>query len=72
VIAARSANFGVAENRRNRSLRLERKKGTVYNEMVTSMDQPGRLLYYAAWKWFMENAIRFPLSPVVLRKRYAR
>ena len=28
------------------SLRLE-EKGTVYNEMVTSMDQPGRLLYYA-------------------------
>jgi Zn-dependent M16 (insulinase) family peptidase len=39
-------NFAVAENPSDRSLRLE-EKGTVYNEMVTSMDQPGRLLYYA-------------------------
>jgi Zn-dependent M16 (insulinase) family peptidase len=39
-------NFGVSENPTDHSLRLE-EKGTVYNEMVTSMDQPGRLLYYA-------------------------
>jgi Zn-dependent M16 (insulinase) family peptidase len=40
-------NFAVAENPADRSLRLE-EKGTVYNEMVTSMDQPGRRLYHAA------------------------
>jgi Zn-dependent M16 (insulinase) family peptidase len=40
-------NFGVAENPGDHSLRLE-EKGTVYNEMVTSMDQPSRLVYYAA------------------------
>jgi hypothetical protein len=39
-------NFAVAENPSDRSLRLE-EKGSVYNEMVTSMDQPGRRLYYA-------------------------
>jgi Zn-dependent M16 (insulinase) family peptidase len=39
-------NFGVSTNPSDNSLRLE-EKGTVYNEMVTSMDQPGRLLYYA-------------------------
>ena len=39
-------NFGVSENPSDRSLRLE-EKGSVYNEMVTSMDQPGRRLYYA-------------------------
>jgi Zn-dependent M16 (insulinase) family peptidase len=40
-------NFAVAENPSDRSLRLE-EKGTVYNEMVTSMDQPTRRLYYAS------------------------
>jgi Zn-dependent M16 (insulinase) family peptidase len=40
-------NFGVTENPSDRSLRLE-EKGTVYNEMVTSMDQPGRRIYHAA------------------------
>jgi Zn-dependent M16 (insulinase) family peptidase len=40
-------NFAVAENPSDRALRLE-EKGTVYNEMVTSMDQPGRRLHYAA------------------------
>jgi len=39
-------NFAVAENPSDSSLRLE-EKGSVYNEMVTSMDQPGRRLYYA-------------------------
>ena len=39
-------NFGVAETPESHLLRLE-EKGTVYNEMVTSMDQPGRLVYYA-------------------------
>src|SRR5688572_29156289 len=40
-------NFGATENPSDRSLRLE-EKGTVYNEMVTSMDQPGRRIYNAA------------------------
>src|SRR6187431_211036 len=40
-------NFGVSENPSDNSLRLE-EKGTVYNEMVTSMDQPTRRAYYAA------------------------
>jgi Zn-dependent M16 (insulinase) family peptidase len=40
-------NFAVAKNDSDGSLRLE-EKGTVYNEMVTSMDQPSRLVYYAA------------------------
>jgi len=40
-------NFGVVENPADHSLRLE-EKGSVYNEMVTSMDQPGRRVYYAA------------------------
>ena len=40
-------NFAVAENPSDHSLRLE-EKGSVYNEMVTSMDQPGRLVYYKA------------------------
>ena len=39
-------NFGVTENPSDHSLRLE-EKGSVYNEMVTSMDQPVRRLYYA-------------------------
>src|SRR5688572_14008059 len=39
-------NFGVTENPSDKSLRLE-EKGSVYNEMVTSMDQPGRRVYYA-------------------------
>jgi Zn-dependent M16 (insulinase) family peptidase len=38
-------NFGVTENSSDRSLHLE-EKGAVYNEMVTSMDQPGRRVYY--------------------------
>ena len=40
-------NFAAAENPSDHSLRLE-EKGTVYNEMVTSMDQPTRRLYYAS------------------------
>src|SRR5262245_6900997 len=40
-------NFAATENPSDRSLRLE-EKGTVYNEMVTSMDQPTRRLYYAS------------------------
>lgn len=40
-------NFAAAENPSDRSLRLE-EKGTVYNEMMTSMDQPTRRLYYAS------------------------
>lgn len=40
-------NFAVAENPADRSLRLE-EKGTVYNEMVTSMDQATRRIYYAS------------------------
>src|SRR5688572_29290689 len=52
-------NFGVVENPGDRSLRLE-EKGTVYNEMVTSMDQPGRRLYYAGLA--MIYGPRHPLS----------
>jgi Zn-dependent M16 (insulinase) family peptidase len=40
-------NFGISENPRDKSLRLE-EKGTVYNEMVSSMDQPGYRIYRAA------------------------
>src|SRR5258708_19835216 len=40
-------NFGVAENPRDQTLRLE-EKGTVYNEMVSSMDQPGYRIYRTA------------------------
>ena len=40
-------NFGVTENPGDHSLGLE-EKGTVYNEMVSSMDQPGSRLYRAA------------------------
>ena len=40
-------NFGVSANPADGSLRLE-EKGTVYNEMVTSMDQPARRLFRAA------------------------
>ena len=40
-------NFGVAENARDQTLRLE-EKGTVYNEMVSSMDQPIYRIYRAA------------------------
>jgi len=40
-------NFAAAENPADHSLRLE-EKGTVYNEMMTSMDQPTRRLYYAS------------------------
>jgi Zn-dependent M16 (insulinase) family peptidase len=40
-------NFAATENPSDRTLRLE-EKGTVYNEMVTSMDQPTRRLYYAS------------------------
>lgn len=37
-------NFGISEDPKSGSLRLE-EQGTVYNEMVTSMDQPARRLY---------------------------
>jgi Zn-dependent M16 (insulinase) family peptidase len=40
-------NWGVSANPQDGSLRLE-EKGTVYNEMVTSMDQAGSRLYRAA------------------------
>ena len=40
-------NFGVTENPRDQSLGLE-EKGTVYNEMVSTSDQPGRRLYTTA------------------------
>jgi Zn-dependent M16 (insulinase) family peptidase len=40
-------NFGIAENARDHTLRLE-EKGTVYNEMVSSMDQPNALLWRTA------------------------
>ncbi|MGC2236312.1 MAG: hypothetical protein WA584_09130 [Pyrinomonadaceae bacterium] len=39
-------NWGVTENA-DKSLRIE-EKGTVYNEMSSSMTQPGRLIYAAA------------------------
>lgn len=37
-------NFGIAENPGDKSLRLE-EKGTVYNEMISHMDQPGARVY---------------------------
>ncbi len=40
-------NFGIGEDPKTGALHLE-EQGTVYNEMVTSMDQPGRRLYQAA------------------------
>jgi len=40
-------NFGVSTNPKDGSLRLE-EKGSVYNEMVTSMDQPGSRLFHDA------------------------
>ncbi|MEP6702263.1 MAG: hypothetical protein ABJB04_04670, partial [Betaproteobacteria bacterium] len=40
-------NFGIAENPRDQTLRLE-EKGTVYNEMVSSMDQPAYRIYRTA------------------------
>ena len=40
-------NFGIGEDPKDGSLHLE-EKGTVYNEMVTSMDQANRRLYQAA------------------------
>lgn len=40
-------NFGIAENARDRTLHLE-EKGSVYNEMVSSMDQPGYRIYRTA------------------------
>lgn len=40
-------NFGVNVDPQNGSLSLE-EKGTVYNEMTTSMDQPQSRLFYAA------------------------
>lgn len=39
-------NFGVTENPSDKTLRLE-EKGTVYNEMVSSMNRPVSRLYYA-------------------------
>ncbi len=39
-------NFGIGEDPKDGSLHLE-EKGTVYNEMVTSMDQANRRLYQA-------------------------
>jgi Zn-dependent M16 (insulinase) family peptidase len=39
-------NFGVSENPRDKSLRIE-EKGTVYNEMVTAMEQPVSRVYRA-------------------------
>jgi len=42
-------NFGVADNPVDHKLTLD-EKGTVYNEMVTSTDQPGRRLYTAVLK----------------------
>ena len=42
-------NFGVTENPVDQKLTLD-EKGTVYNEMVTSTDQPGRRLYTAVLK----------------------
>jgi Zn-dependent M16 (insulinase) family peptidase len=39
-------NFGVTENPADKSLRLE-EKGTVYNEMVSSMDRPGYRIFRA-------------------------
>jgi Zn-dependent M16 (insulinase) family peptidase len=40
-------NFGITEDAADKKLGLE-EKGSVYNEMVSSMDQPGRRLYRAA------------------------
>lgn len=37
-------NFGVTENPADKTLRLE-EKGSVYNEMVSSMDQPGSRIF---------------------------
>lgn len=37
-------NFGVTENPADKTLRLE-EKGSVYNEMVSSMDQPGSRVF---------------------------
>src|SRR5262245_17166102 len=54
-------NFAVTENPADRSLRLE-EKGTVYNEMVTSMDQPVRRLYYESMR--MVHGTEHPLSYV--------
>ncbi len=42
-------NFGVTDNPVDQKLTLD-EKGTVYNEMVTSTDQPGRRLYTAVLK----------------------
>lgn len=39
-------NFGVTEDPANGTVRLE-EKGTVYNEMVSAFDRPGRRLFYA-------------------------
>ncbi len=43
-IAREVRNFGVSENPANHELRLE-EKGTVYNEMVSSMAKPDWILY---------------------------
>jgi Zn-dependent M16 (insulinase) family peptidase len=53
-------NFGIAENARGGSLRLE-EKGTVYNEMVSSMDQPASRLYRESGKmiWGPEHPLSF-------------
>jgi Zn-dependent M16 (insulinase) family peptidase len=40
-------NFGIGEDPKTGALHLE-EQGTVYNEMVTSMDQPSRRLYQAS------------------------
>ena len=40
-------NFGINEDPKNGALKLE-EQGTVYNEMVTSMDQPAQRIYQAS------------------------
>src|SRR5688572_25516325 len=52
-------NFGITENPADQSLGLE-EKGSVYNEMVSSMDQPTRRLYMTANS--MVYGAKHPLS----------
>ena len=46
-------NYGVTENPVDKTLRLE-EKGTVYNEMVSSMDRPNYRIFRAMDQWFIE------------------
>jgi hypothetical protein len=64
-------NWGVSENPADETLRLE-EKGTVYNEMSSSMNQPGRRLSDVAKRMIYGEQTRKKLASDAGRNEYKK